>query len=89
MAVAQPALLYLVPCTLIPVFLLGLIRREWRLLWEGDSQVCLFSLFIRLIEGFYLFLLIAWKNNLFTDFSFFDLLLADRRDHPIDRRNAS
>ena len=41
MAVAQPALLYLVPCTLIPVFLLGLIRHEWRLLWEGDSQVCL------------------------------------------------
>lgn len=56
MAVAQPALLYLVPCTLIPVFLLGLIRRETRLLWEGDSQVCLF-LFIRLIGGFYLFLL--------------------------------
>ena len=43
MAVAQPALLYLVPCTLIPVFLLGLIRHEWRLLWEGDSQVCLFA----------------------------------------------
>jgi hypothetical protein len=38
------------------VFLLGLIRRETRLLWEGDSQVCLF-LFIRLIGGFYLFLL--------------------------------
>lgn len=39
MAVAQPALLYLVPFTLIPVFLLGLCRRELSLLWNGDGQV--------------------------------------------------
>ena len=39
MAMAQPALLYLVPFTLIPVFLLGLKRREWRQLWRGDTQV--------------------------------------------------
>ena len=39
MAVAQPALLYLVPFTLIPVFLLGLCRREFALLWNGDGQV--------------------------------------------------
>ncbi|XP_046451496.1 signal peptide peptidase-like 2B [Daphnia pulex] len=39
MAVAQPALLYLVPFTLIPVFLLGLCRREFSILWNGDGQV--------------------------------------------------
>lgn len=39
MAAAQPALLYLVPFTLIPVFLLGLCRREFTLLWNGDKQV--------------------------------------------------
>lgn len=39
MAAAQPALLYLVPFTLIPVFLLGLCRRELPLLWNGDGQV--------------------------------------------------
>ena len=39
MAIAQPALLYLVPFTLIPVFIIGLCRRELKLLWEGDGQV--------------------------------------------------
>lgn len=39
MAIAQPALLYLVPFTLIPVFIIGLFRRELKLLWEGDGQV--------------------------------------------------
>jgi hypothetical protein len=39
MAVAQPALLYLVPFTLIPVFMLGLCRREFSILWNGDGQV--------------------------------------------------
>ena len=39
MAIAQPALLYLVPFTLIPVFIIGLCRREMKLLWEGDGQV--------------------------------------------------
>lgn len=40
MAIAQPALLYLVPFTLIPVFVLGLTRRELKILWNGDGQVC-------------------------------------------------
>lgn len=31
----QPALLYLVPCTLIPTFALGLFRKEVKLLWSG------------------------------------------------------
>lgn len=39
MAIAQPALLYLVPFTLVPVFVLGLWRRELKLLWEGDALV--------------------------------------------------
>lgn len=39
MAMAQPALLYLVPFTLIPVLILGLIRRELKTLWHGDGQV--------------------------------------------------
>lgn len=43
MAVAQPALLYLVPFTLIPVFLLGLCRREFSILWNGDGQVWIFQ----------------------------------------------
>lgn len=39
MAIAQPALLYLVPFTLVPVFVLGLCRGELRYLWEGDGLV--------------------------------------------------
>ena len=39
MAMAQPALLYLVPFTLIPVLILGLTRRELIALWHGDGQV--------------------------------------------------
>lgn len=39
MAIAQPALLYLVPFTLIPVFVLGLVRHELKDLWNGDGQV--------------------------------------------------
>ena len=39
MAVAQPALLYLVPCTLVPTFLIGWRRKEFRHLWTGD-EVC-------------------------------------------------
>ncbi|KAH3716201.1 signal peptide peptidase-like 2B isoform X1 [Dreissena polymorpha] len=35
METGQPALLYLVPCTLIPTFALGLFRKEVKLLWNG------------------------------------------------------
>ena len=35
----QPALLYLVPCTLIPTFALGLYRHEVRQLWTGNIEV--------------------------------------------------
>ncbi|XP_060549279.1 signal peptide peptidase-like 2A isoform X2 [Pantherophis guttatus] len=34
---AQPALLYLVPCTLIPCALLALYRKEMRKFWNGNS----------------------------------------------------
>ncbi|KAI0226652.1 Signal peptide peptidase-like 2B [Lamellibrachia satsuma] len=37
MAVAQPALLYLVPCTLVPTCLIGWRRKEFRHLWTGDK----------------------------------------------------
>jgi len=33
---AQPALIYLVPFTLIPVHVAALIRKEWRHIWNGD-----------------------------------------------------
>lgn len=32
---AQPALIYLVPCTIIPALVLGASRRELALLWHG------------------------------------------------------
>jgi len=35
---AQPALLYLVPCTLLPVIVLGFIREELGELWNGLSD---------------------------------------------------
>lgn len=37
----QPALLYLVPCTLITVAVVAWIRKEMKMFWEGSSyQVC-------------------------------------------------
>lgn len=36
METAQPALIYLIPFTLIPIIVLALIRREFRLLWHGS-----------------------------------------------------
>lgn len=36
MAEGQPALVYLVPCTLIPVHLVALWKGQWSLLWAGD-----------------------------------------------------
>eukprot|EP01095_Lingulamoeba_sp_RSL-Kostka_P005220 TRINITY_DN1655_c6_g1_i1.p1 TRINITY_DN1655_c6_g1~~TRINITY_DN1655_c6_g1_i1.p1 ORF type:complete len:411 (+),score=79.30 TRINITY_DN1655_c6_g1_i1:151-1383(+) len=34
---SQPALMYLAPCTLIPTFVLGFLRRELSLLWKGNT----------------------------------------------------
>merc|ERR1711972_1035563 len=36
MEVAQPALLYLVPCTLIPPLLISICRKEFKALWTGN-----------------------------------------------------
>nr|XP_046917330.1 signal peptide peptidase-like 2A [Dermatophagoides farinae] len=38
---AQPALLYLVPFTLIPLFILAFIRRNYHSLWNGPEKVSL------------------------------------------------
>ena len=38
MEAAQPALLYLVPLTLLPVMLVALVRRQMTLLWHGGRQ---------------------------------------------------
>eukprot|EP00667_Euglena_gracilis_P004680 EG_transcript_4707 len=35
----QPALLYLVPCTLIPLTLLALVRGEFMVMWEGPPEL--------------------------------------------------
>ncbi|XP_052059535.1 signal peptide peptidase-like 2B isoform X2 [Mytilus californianus] len=39
MQTGQPALLYLVPCTLITTFVIGCIRGEFKLLWNGTKKV--------------------------------------------------
>ncbi|MFH4984468.1 hypothetical protein AB6A40_011177 [Gnathostoma spinigerum] len=36
METAQPALIYLIPFTLLPVVVLALIRRELKILWTGE-----------------------------------------------------
>uniref|UniRef100_A0A914S815 Uncharacterized protein n=1 Tax=Parascaris equorum TaxID=6256 RepID=A0A914S815_PAREQ len=36
MEMAQPALIYLIPFTLLPIVLLALIRKELKLLWNGN-----------------------------------------------------
>jgi hypothetical protein len=38
MKTGQPALLYLVPCTLITTFVIGCIRGEVKLLWNGIGK---------------------------------------------------
>ena len=38
METGQPALLYLVPCTLLPTYIIGCIRGEVKKLWSGISQ---------------------------------------------------
>ncbi|VDM43156.1 unnamed protein product [Toxocara canis] len=48
MEMAQPALIYLIPFTLIPIVILALIRKELKLLWNGcftQSDVCLLFCF--------------------------------------------
>lgn len=32
---AQPALIYLIPFSLLPVMVLALIRKEFKILWNG------------------------------------------------------
>ncbi|CAC5406622.1 SPPL2B [Mytilus coruscus] len=39
MQTGQPALLYLVPCTLITTYVIGCIRGEFKLLWNGTKKV--------------------------------------------------
>lgn len=41
MKTGQPALLYLVPCTLGTTYLIGLKRKEVKMLWSGAYQVSL------------------------------------------------
>ncbi|XP_033725447.1 signal peptide peptidase-like 2B [Pecten maximus] len=38
METGQPALLYLVPCTLVPTMVIGCCRREFKLLWNGNKK---------------------------------------------------
>ena len=38
MGVGQPALLYLVPLSLIPIMVTALIRREFKAIWSGDTD---------------------------------------------------
>ncbi|XP_064645094.1 signal peptide peptidase-like 2B [Lineus longissimus] len=39
MEIGQPALLYLVPFTLITVFSISIYRREFRLIWKGEAVI--------------------------------------------------
>lgn len=41
MSRAQPALLYLVPSTLLSVALLSLCRKEFKHFWNGETEVIL------------------------------------------------
>ncbi|KAK6035128.1 hypothetical protein COOONC_27366 [Cooperia oncophora] len=38
MKMAQPALIYLVPCTLVPICLMACMRGQFRLLWDGADD---------------------------------------------------
>ncbi|VDM73484.1 unnamed protein product, partial [Strongylus vulgaris] len=38
MSMAQPALIYLVPCTLLPIFIMACIKGHFRLLWHGAED---------------------------------------------------
>ena len=40
---AQPALLYIVPCTLLPVMLTACVRGEFKDMWDGDRETQLVS----------------------------------------------
>ena len=39
MKTGQPALLYLVPCTLLPFLVAAMIRGEFLIIWRGKKQV--------------------------------------------------
>lgn len=43
MSSAQPALLYIVPCTLIPIIITACIRGEFKDIWDGDRETQLVS----------------------------------------------
>jgi hypothetical protein len=43
---AQPALLYLVPATLTPVFIVSAIRGDLKAMWKGDYEVSLQGNFV-------------------------------------------
>ena len=40
---AQPALLYIVPCTLLPVMFTACVRGEFKDMWDGDRETQLVS----------------------------------------------
>ena len=40
---AQPALLYIVPCTLLPIMLTACARGEFKDMWDGDRETQLVS----------------------------------------------
>ena len=44
---AQPALLYLVPFTLIPVFVVSIIRGDFAAMWQGDYDVIRALVYLR------------------------------------------
>ncbi|KAK6023710.1 signal peptide peptidase [Ostertagia ostertagi] len=39
MNMAQPALIYLVPCTLLPICIMAFMRGQFRLLWDGAEDL--------------------------------------------------
>ena len=54
---AQPALLYLVPFTLIPIILTALARGELQSMWDGDLQVSAFLTCLSVCFFLYIFVL--------------------------------
>ncbi|VDP14872.1 unnamed protein product [Heligmosomoides polygyrus] len=39
MNMAQPALIYLVPCTLLPICLMACVKKQFRLIWNGSEDL--------------------------------------------------
>ena len=47
MKAAQPALLFLVPFTLVPVFIISWLRGDLAAMWRGDfAEVMIFELLV-------------------------------------------